>query len=152
MSYCQLSDVSSLIARFGVNVSSTPTSTQAQAINNDVGYELDVAIEGAGFLTPITDVKFGWYLLALNAYGSAAAILKSMFPDAKGPGETPAYAFWEARYQLGLKGVKDGTLIPPGLPRNARFVAPVTYLTLNPDQDSSLGANADPTFTVSKVF
>ncbi|KKL13739.1 hypothetical protein LCGC14_2522730, partial [marine sediment metagenome] len=143
MAYADLDDVQGLIAKWPIGTTTTPTMTQATAIINDVSFEIDAALSANGIAVPVTTPAWfvSWLSLA-NQYGAAAAILKSMFPGATGPDETPAYAFWESRYQKALKGIKDGSLIPPGQ-ANEATVAPSTYLTRNPDTEEDLGDIAE---------
>lgn len=153
MSYAVIGDVQELIAQFPLSASSAPTTAQATQITTDISNEIDVTLSGAGFSVPVAAPQyFVDWLGLLNGYGAAAAVLKSMFPNAVGPGETPAYAFWEARYQEGLKAIRDGTIDPPEAADNANFVLPSTYLTRNPDSEEPLGAIAEPLFPVGKVY
>ena len=150
MSYASLSDTQGLIAKFPVGATSKPNTAEANSIIDDVSNEIDTRLAGAGYTVPITtpDYLLGW-CKALNTYGAAAAILKSMFPDSVGTGETPAYAFWESRYKDGLTALTT-TEAAGGI--GAAYVAPSTYLTRNPDSEEALGDIAEPFFTRSKVF
>ena len=155
MPYAELSDVQALLAKFTVGGTTKPTVTQATAIIRDVSAEIDAALAGAGFAVPVTaPAWFVNYLGLVNQYGAAAAILKSMFPEAAGATEqTPAvYAFWESRYQKALKALRDGSAIPPGLAAGSAQVTPSTYFTRNPDEEEDLGVIAEPFFKRSTVF
>lgn len=153
MPYAVIGDVQELIAQYPLSVSSAPTTAQATQIVLDISNEIDVMLSGAGFSVPVTTPSyFVDWLGLLNGYGAAAAVLKSMFPNAVGPGETPAYAFWEARYKEGLKAIADGTISPPESPSNANFVLASTYLTRNPDTEEALGDIAEPMFGITRVF
>lgn len=151
MSYAVIADLQDLIAQFPISVSSTPTTPQATTILTDISNEIDTRLSGRGILVPVTTpTSFVRALALLNAYGSAAAVLKSMFPGAVGPGETPAYAFWEKRYQDGLANIVE--LIPVDAVVNAAWIEPSTYLTRNPNVEESLGDIAEPLFSMAKVF
>ena len=153
MPYAELSDVQALLAKFTVGGTTKPTITQATAMISDVSLEVDAALAGAGFAVPVTTPTwFVNYLGLINQYGAAAAILKSMFSDSSGPDETPAYAFWESRYQKALKALRDGSAIPPGLAAGSAQVTPSTYFTRNPDEEEDLGDIAEPFFKRSTVF
>lgn len=153
MSYGTMADVQELIAQFTIGVTSTPTTTQATAIITDISNEIDVALSAAGVTVPVTTpAYFLDWLGLLNAYGAAAAVLKSMFPGTTGPDETPAYAFWEARYQDGLKTIRNGSGIPAGTTAGANAVMPSTYLTRNPNSEEALGDIAEPLFKVGTNF
>jgi len=154
MAYAASSDVQELIAQFTISGTSKPTSTQLTDIIAQIAGEIDTVLGARGITVPVTTpAHFLVRLEALNAYGAAAGTLKSMFPDATGADETPAYAFWERRYRDGLAELKDGTGIPDGvIGSTAGYVAPSTYLTRNPDVEEDLGDIAEPFFTRSKVF
>jgi hypothetical protein len=154
MPYAVLADVQGLVAQFAISASSVPNSTQVTTIIDDTSDEIDVRLAAAGYTAPATAPPYflDW-LGHLNAYGAAAAVLKSAFPDATGPGDTPAYAFWEARYQAGLKAITDGTAIPDGVVGSSpNVITPSTYFTRNPEADEAIGAIAEPAFTRRKVF
>jgi hypothetical protein len=153
MAYATLSEVQELIAQFPITASSAPDTTQATEIIADISDEVDVRLAGAGIAVPVdTPEYFLRWLGVLTGYGSAAAILKSMFPAAVGPGETPAYAFWEERYQAGLKAITDGEISAPDTPTGSGFVEPSTYLTRNPDTNEDIGVNAEPLFSIGKIY
>lgn len=153
MPYATMADVQNLVAQITISTTSVPTTTQATAILTDVSNEIEVRLASAGFSVPVTAPAYllDWLGL-LNAYGAAAAVLKSALPDATGPGDTPAYAFWEARYQAGLKAISDGTISPPEAASNDNRVMPSTYLTRNPDTEEDLGDIAEPLFKIGKAF
>lgn len=154
MAYASAADVANLHAKFPTSATSKPTTTQAGFIIVDISNEIDVALAAQGVSVPVTAPQyFVDWLGILNAYGAAAAILKSMFPDATGAAESPAYAFWEKRYQEGLASLRDGSGIPPEIVGSgSNYVRPTTYLTENPDEEYDLGEIGEPFFTRDKVF
>ena len=142
------------MAKFAITSTSKPSSAQLSTINTQMSNEIDVALSASGVAVPVTSPAafLGWLVL-LNAYGAAAAVLQSMFPDGSGPANArESVAFWEKRYQTGLAGIKDGSLIPPDALTNAGALAPSTYFTRNPDDEEDIGALADPFFRRDKVF
>jgi hypothetical protein len=153
MAYAVIGDVTGLIAQFPISVGTKPTTAQATAIMTDISNEIDVALSSAGVAVPVTTPDFflNWLGL-LNAYGAAAAVLKSMFPGATGAEETPAYAFWEARYREGLDAIRNGKAIPADTISGTDFVLPSTYLTENPETELDLGTIAEPLFKIGKQF
>jgi hypothetical protein len=154
MAYAAIADVQRLIAQWPLSNTSTPTTAQATAITDDTAAEIDARLASVGVTVPVTaPASFLRALALLNGYGAAAAILKSMLPGATGPDETPAYAFWEKRYQDGLAALisGDGT-IPPDVIGSSSSVLPSTYLTENPDTELRIGRNAEPMFPVHKVY
>jgi hypothetical protein len=42
------------------------------------------------------------YLATIASWGTAAQVLKATFPEATGPGENPAFAYWEKKYRDAL--------------------------------------------------
>lgn len=151
--YATMVDVQDLIAQFPISATSAPTTTQATVIVNDTADEINARLSAAGLTVPVTaPASFLRALVLLNAYGAAAAILKSMFPDAPGPGDTPPYAFWEERYKAGLVAIANGSMIPVDAVANTNSVLPSTYLTRNPDSEEALGDIAEPLFTIARVY
>ncbi len=153
MAYGTLVKVQGLMAQFTIGASTSPTTTEAATILDETSDEIDMRLSAAGVAVPATaPAGFLIFLSRLNAYGAAAAILKSMFPGATGAAETPAYAFWEKRYQAGLMSIVDGSAIPPDAPAGSGTVDPSTYLTRNPNAEEELGDIAEPRFKMSQVF
>jgi hypothetical protein len=153
MTYGVICDVEGLMAQFTISGTTKPDDTKAGVILDDVSDEIDVVLAAYGLTVPVTaPAYFLAWLGLLNAYGATAAILKSMFPGSTGPGENPAWAFWEKRYREGLAGLKDGSLIPGEAVPAAAFPDPSTYLTRNPDQDEDLGDIAEPRFKRSMTW
>lgn len=153
MAYAIEADLQELIAQFPLSASSKPTDAQATLIINDTSDEINARLSAAGVATPVaTPASFLRALALLNAYGAAAAVLKSMFPDAVGPGDTPAYAFWEKRYQDGLLAIANGSMVPAAVAANVDSVMPSTYLTRNPDSEEDTGIIAEPLFKIGKVY
>jgi len=153
MVYGTATDVQDLMAQFTIGATSTPTATQVGTILIDISNEIDVTLDGAGVAVPVSSpTHFVDWLGRLNAYGTASAVLKSMFPGTVGLDETPAYAFWEARYQAGLKGIIDRSMVPSTAVLNGDAPQPSTYFTRNPDTEETLGDIAEPMFLASKQF
>ena len=153
--YAALADVQGLIAKFTISASSKSTDTQAGVIITDVSAEIDSVIAGAGYAVPVTAPA--WFLNALkllNAYGAAAAVLRSMFPDRTGgeDGSSALESFYAAQYNRGLRRLATGEAIPPGLAAGSAQVTPSTYFTRNPDEEEDLGDIAEPFFKRSTVF
>jgi len=154
MAYADLNEVVDLLGNFQLTGTSSPSESQATALTDQVGAEIDSALSGAGVTVPVTAPEhFVSALRLLNSAGAAALILRIMFPDATGAAETPAYAFWAKWYQDGLARLRDGTGIPDDvIGATSGYVAPSTYFTNNPDEEVDLGDIAEPFFSRSKVF
>lgn len=153
MPYASIEDVKGAMAKWTLDANSKPTENEAISMIRDVSLEIDAVLGGIGLATPATaPPEFVVSLKLLNQYGATARILRSMFPDAAGPGETPAYAFWERNYDDGIKALKKGEGIPSGVATTASLVKPQTYLTRNPDKEETLGDIAEPFFKAGKEF
>lgn len=155
MAYATMTDLQGMISQFTITSTSVPTTTQATLLITDTASEIDARLAAKGVTVPVASpASFVRALALLNAYGAAAAVLKSKFPAAIGPGETPAWAFWEKRYQDGLDAISDGSMLPPDVTGSAGsdFVLPSTYLTENPDTEVDTGVIAEPMFKIGKVY
>lgn len=154
MTYAALSDLQGSLAYLTIGASSVPTSTQVGVILDDISDEIDTVLAGQGMAPPITAPDyFVGRLKRLNVYGAAAAVLKSFFPEARGQGENPAYAFWEARYRDGLKALRSGADIPSSITESKANLQPSGYFTRNPDAEEVLGSLAgDSMFKVGQQF
>ena len=91
-------------------------------------------LTGRGVVVPVSaddDDEFTEFLGVIVADGASALVLKSWFPEAAGPAQSPAYAFYQARYKDGKKALMDGNY-PSGLPTTDKSVPPSTVLTRYP--------------------
>jgi hypothetical protein len=155
MAYAALSDVQGLIAKFPIGTTTKPDVTQAETIITQVSAEIDAVIAGQGYAVPVTlPVWFLDALKLLNAYGAAASVLRSMFPDRVGGDENAAAmeAYYAGQYNRGLRRLATGEGIPPGMVAGSAQVTPSTYFTRNPDEEEDLGDIAEPFFKRNTVF
>lgn len=152
-SYATEVKVESLMAQFIIDETTSPSSTELTTIIEDVEGEIDTALRTQGVSTPVATPTYllDW-LEGLASTGAAARALKSMFPDAGGPGQVAASEFYQRIYERGLAGIRDGTMIPPEAVSSGSSVSPSTYFTRNPDEEEALGSIAEPFFTRSKTF
>jgi hypothetical protein len=146
MAYCDTDDVNGILGDHAATSSSTPTLTQLGSMINGIASQIDVCLKSAGVASvPVTsaqDSTVATFLVEVNKWGAAAEFLKGMFPEATGPGENPAFAFWQKKYNdvlLGWKD-KDGPQgIPASLLGGAGDADPSTYFTRNPNEEEELG-------------
>lgn len=153
MAYCQLGDVRGLVSNWTIDSSSSPSSTEAQAIIDGVDGVIDGVLAGVGLTVPVTSpARFVELLKSCSMYGSAAQVLKSMFPEERPPGAESAWKFWSDEHRAILEGLKSGALIP----HDAAYAIeklPATELTRNPDELEDLGDRGELNATVmDKVF
>lgn len=139
MAYTSTAQVQGLIGAFTISDTSVPSLTQVNSIIDSISDEIDSVLAGIGFTVPVsTPDYFTRRLALLNAYGVAAAVLKSAFPEARGPGENPAYAFWETRYRDGIKALRSEQDIPSTSAATGSGT-PSSYFLRNPDEEEVLG-------------
>lgn len=152
MPYATEVKVEGNIAQHTIDGTSAPTSAQLTVIIEDVDGLIDSCLASQGVTVPVTTpAHFLDFLEGLSAAGASARALKSKFPDATGPGETPAYSYWQKIFDNGIMGLKDGSLIPNDAVKGS-LIAPSTYLTINPDTEVDLGDIAEPIFKVAKDY
>jgi len=153
MAYSTSTIIQGLLAQFTLGASSKPTDTQIGTIIAEVDADLNVALAGQGIVVPVTTpAYYVTWLEGVSAAGSAARVLKSMFPNTTGAGETPAYAFWQKIYTDALAGIKSGAMIPPDAISGGTRFAPTTYFTRNPDEEEDLGIISEPFFHRGRPF
>ena len=162
MAYTTLDDVRALISKHTQttdigDANSAMSEVEADSIVANVQDEIDTLLSSQGVVVSVAaPTHFLGKLKLLNGYGAAARILKSILPDVVGPGETPAYMYWEGLYREGKKSIQDGT----GIPGDAVMVggnanaagSTATHLTDFPDENPEQGVNARPRFEKWKVW
>jgi len=143
MAYADTDDVNGVLGAQAATASTAVTLTQLGVIITGISSQMDTVLKAAGVASvPVssgTDSTFATYLVAVNTWGAAAEYLKGVFPEATGPGENPAFAFWDRKYQGALKAWRDGDDIPVGLLGGSADPDPSTYFTRNPQQEETLG-------------
>lgn len=140
MSYATVTDLKAVIPFLTISSSTVPTLVQVTAIVDDTSSEIDTVLAGRGIAPPVASPDyFVDRLRLLNSYGAAAATLKAFFPEHTGPGEQPAFAFWETRYREGLKALRTGDDIPTSMGEGESNVKPSGYFTRNPNEEETLG-------------
>lgn len=154
MAYATIDDVQSLIAVYHIGSQSSVTPAQVNSMIASVSAEIDAVLSGTGVTTPVaTPLGFVTHLSLLNAYGVAAMVLKSAFPESAMAGSAPAYAFWEGRYQNGLKALRAGQDIPDDGSTVESDIMPSSYFTRNPTEEEIFsGIEGDSWFSKDRVF
>ncbi len=143
MAYTDTDAVNGVLGDHAATSSSVPTLTQLAEIIDDVAAQIDTCLQSVGVASiPVTDTDFARTLKSVNNYGARAQFLKGMFPEATGPGENPAFAFWQKLYDDIIEGWKDpeGPFgLPTGLLGGPGDADPSTYFTRNPNEEEILG-------------
>jgi len=156
MTYATTAEVQGAIAKFVIGATTKPSTTQLTVTLSEVEGYIDTVLSAKGITVPVTGpAHFVSALESISVAGIAARVLKSMFPDAVGADETPAYAYWQRLFDDGIRALIDGSLIPDDplvIGATSGYVAPSTYLTRNPETEEDLGTIAEPLFKIGTVF
>tara|TARA_Y100000310_G_scaffold94659_1_gene92412 strand:- start:466 stop:939 length:474 start_codon:yes stop_codon:yes gene_type:complete len=151
MAYASTSDVNRVLGPHEATATTAVTLTDLGNIIDGISAQIDSVLKGAGVGTvPVTssaDSTFATFLIAVNIWGAAGEYLKGLFPEATGPGESPAFAFWQKKYTDTLKAWREGKDLPSGLTGGSNDQAPSTYFTRNPDEEELLGDLAEASMT-----
>jgi hypothetical protein len=153
MSYLALPQILARLGRQG-NLDDTPNSfptlTQAGEMQAGVSAEIDMAIAPHVASTPVASPSgLVTYLGAVEAWGTAAEILKAKFQSGGGPDAEKAWAFFEGRYQKALTRLAEGA----GVDSSAGDqLLPESYYTRNPDIHEEIGDIAEPVFADGMAF
>lgn len=152
MAYTDTDGVNSILGPHAATSSTRPTVTELDAMVNGIDAQINSVLRGAGIdIVPVTssdDSIFNRFLVEVNKWGAAGEFLKALFPEVTGPGESPAFGFWEKRYQDTLKQWREGMDLPASLLSGPNDPSPSTYFTANPDEErvySDLMENTDRT-------
>jgi len=153
MAYSDLGDVEGLLAQWDISSSTKPSSTQVQAIRQGVDDTIDGVLAGLGLTVPVTEPeRFVGLLRSCSKYGTAAQVLKSMFPEERPPGAESAWKFWADEYRSIIAGLKSGGLVPHDATYSLAKPLPSTELTRNPDEVEDLGDRSELGTIMDKVF
>ena len=149
MPYATNTDVNGILGAHAATSTTNPTITQLDVMIVDISNQIDTVLKSQGVVTvPVTssaDSTFAAFLVGVNKWGAAAEFLKGLFPEATGPGENPAFAFWQKKYDDTIKMWVDAGItspsqgIPPDLLGGPGDTDPSTYFTRNPDEEEVLG-------------
>lgn len=141
--YSSTTLVNEVLGPHATTATTTPTTAQLSNMIDGINAQIDSVLLGAGVSSvPVTsshNASFAAFLIEVEKWGSAAESLKAMFPEATGPGETPAFGFWQKKYDDTLKAWRDGKDIPSTLLGGANDPSPSTYFTRNPGTEEVLG-------------
>ena len=130
---------------FTLDDKSTPTIAQALSYQAEVNGEIDSVLASQGFTVPVTGPSYFLSALAkVEADGTAARVLRTMFPDSRGPGETTAWGFYEVAYRDAIKRWERGLGYPKGA--DVDVLTPSSYFTANASEDQG------PIFTERDQF
>jgi len=144
MAYTTTANVNILLGPHAVTATTPLTTTQLTSLIGFVSQQIDGALRANGVSTvPATDATVTAYLATLESWGAAAQALKILFPEAIGPGEQPAHAFWQKLFDGAMKflpeiiaGWEAASLISL-LSSGARQAS--SYFTEHPDEEAELG-------------
>jgi hypothetical protein len=117
--YCTVAEVEAMIPQWP-KTTWPPTLNAAEeivAINAEVNMVLANHDMTVPFVSDGTAVQalFFDYLKMVCRNGVAWRVVRSLFPEATGAGETPAWADFKSKFKDGLKGLSSGDMIPQTL-------------------------------------
>lgn len=148
MSYATINDVQVRMIQFKIGSDENDVIDEDGVTNvlNQITSEINNCLLSLGLLVPVEarHTEFLGKLKSVCADGAAALILKSVFPAAEGPQESPAYAFFEDRYTRAIKSLKMGSY-PPELETTASRNFPSSYFVKK-------GIDPEPMFTTELEF
>lgn len=110
--YATTDTVNGLLGVHAATATTPVTLTQLESMIEGVSFQMDFVLRGVDVDLDSLEDDFQSYLAQVNAWGAAAEYLKASFPEASGLGESPAYAFWEKKYQDAIKAFRMRQDIP----------------------------------------
>lgn len=116
MPYCDLSDVQNLNPKRTYSATTTPTTTQVNAMIDLIASDIDMLLEAKGYTNPATTpTAFVNWLKLVNALGSAAMAEDAMFPETVEKGSTPHASILRKQYMERLNMLKSGEISPDSI-------------------------------------
>lgn len=155
MTYVTQATVLGLIPQVVVDATSKPTTAQATTMQQGIYDVLNTHLAAAGVPIPVTSdgsdegAAFLAFVGRLECYGTAADILKAKFPGHTGPDQEAAWKFWQDKWDAGIAGLMDGSLIPPVVGATGGTAVPASYPTRNPDTEVDDGVIGTPRFRMT---
>jgi len=136
MAYCEIAEVQALNPERTYDDSSTPTTTQVNALITQIAVEIDAILQAKGYTIPVTTPdNFVEFLKYVNAYGAAALADKGMFPATSEMGQTQHWQVMMKIYQGWLKDLKEGKATPSSLAVSSASSELGSYYTEMSDTD-----------------
>ena len=136
MAYSTTAEVNRLLGPHAVTATTPVTTTDVDALRASVSYHLDAVLRGAHVsVLPVADASFKNYLATIEAWGVAAQVLKALFPEASGPGEQPAHAYWQSLFDKAMKDLPQ--LVPSSLLETEVLAS--SYFTKHSEEEAELG-------------
>ncbi len=148
--YTQTDDVNILLGPHKVTEGTKLTLSGLEKLLISVDADLNARLTSYGVAAiPVIDPAFKSYISTLASWSAAAQALRINFPEATGPGESPAYAYWEKRYQDAMGRFQVS--VPEDLLSGGTGTAS-SYFTKNPEMEAELGRLAGASlFTVDDL-
>lgn len=116
MAYCTIDDLKIYVPKLEFSASTKPTSTQVESIITNTSYEIDSALQTAGYSLPVTDADTLAFLKNLNALGAAAIAEGATLPEKVGDThDSKLLRLYEKR----LDNIKNKKLLPVDISTNA---------------------------------
>jgi len=143
-SYCTITEVQALNPRRIYDANSTPTTTQVNALIDQIAVEIDAVLQAKGYTVPVTTpANFLNALKYVNAYGAGALAEAGMFPEVSEMGQTPHWKVLNDKYKDWMKQLRAGE-IPRSLGIDSESIGAGSNYTEMTDQDDF----PDPAFRI----
>ena len=142
--YSTTDDVNTLLGPHKVTSDTSFTLANLTAVLLRLSARVDAILNSVGFApVPVVDdssteigILLG-HLKTVVSWGGAAISFKANFPEAVGPGETPAYAYWDKKWTDALIRLAARQDVPRSL--FGTIYQAASYFSENPDQELIVG-------------
>jgi len=144
MAYCTITEIGNLNPKRTYGAATTPTTTQVNALIDQIAVEIDAVLQAGGYTVPVTTpANFLNSLKYINAYGAAALAEMGMFPEVSEMGQTPHWKLLNDKYEGWMKQLREGE-IPRSLGIDSESIGAGSFYTEMDDQDDF----PDPAFRI----
>ena len=112
MAYCSVSDVNNINVQRTYDSDSKPTSSQVNAMVDNVASLMDARLEAVGFTVPVVSApKSQGLLKIINAFGGAAMAEEAIYEGAVTTDVRPKYVDLWKRYEAEMKRIEGNPLL-----------------------------------------
>jgi len=106
MAYSTTAEINRILGPHAVTATTPVTTTDVDALRATISGVIDGELSALGVSTvPVANAVVMATLAGIESWGVTAQVLKALFPEATGPGEQPAFAYWQKLYDEAMKGL-----------------------------------------------
>jgi len=142
MSYSTTAEINRLLGPHAVTASTPVTTTDVDNMRATMADFIDGQLSSLGVSTvPVTNAIVMATLAGIESWGVTAQVLKALFPEAIGPGEQPAFAYWQKLYDNAMKDLSAMVVgwAKGGLVTATKVSEVSSYFTENTEEEADLG-------------